>query len=57
MPPGLRPCGKGSVVEEYHNIPGFPEHSVVLACESRPGMWDFVLGLGSLNWRPERKIA
>ena len=26
------PCGKGTIIEEHDNIPGFREHSVYLHC-------------------------
>lgn len=27
------PCGKGKIVEEHENIPGFRDHSVYMYCE------------------------
>ncbi len=27
------PCGKGRIIEEHDNIPGFREHDVWLSCE------------------------
>lgn len=49
------PCGNGSVVEEYDNVPGFREHDVRLLCEScKDDGWDFVPGLPVRGWRLER---
>lgn len=27
------PCGKGTIVEEHDNIPGFREHDVYICCD------------------------
>ena len=27
------PCGKGKIVEQHDNIPGFREHDVYIACK------------------------
>ena len=27
------PCGKGKIIEEHDNIPGFREHDVYIACD------------------------
>ncbi|MFK0004996.1 hypothetical protein [Paenarthrobacter sp. NPDC090522] len=52
------PCGKGKVVEEHDNIPGFREHDVRLLCpECRADGWDFVPGLSVRGWRLEQKTA
>lgn len=51
------PCGKGTVIEEHDNIPGFREHDVRLICDSCRNDWDFVPGLPTNRWRLERKTA
>ena len=27
------PCGKGKIIEEHDNIPGFRDHDVYIACD------------------------
>lgn len=49
------PCGKGVVIEEHENVPGFQEHDVRIDCESCKDEWDFVPGLSVRQWRLERK--
>ncbi|MDQ4504418.1 hypothetical protein [Sinomonas sp. ASV322] len=52
------PCGKGSVVEEHDNIPGFRQHDVNLYCAScRDEGWDFVPGRGVRGWRLEQRTG
>lgn len=28
------PCGKGKIIEEHDNIPGFRDHDVYIACDA-----------------------
>ena len=36
----LCPCGKGRVIEEHDNIPGFREHDVEYSCAVKPPFRD-----------------
>lgn len=45
------PCGRGLIVEEHDNIPGFREHGAWIQCETCRDEWDFVPGLSTDGWR------
>ena len=49
------PCGKGKIVEEYDNIPGFREHDVSLLCEKCSKIYTIDTSSGISNWKIVRK--
>lgn len=51
----LCPCGRGLIVEEHDNIPGFREHDVHIACGKCSQTWRVVPGLPVRGWRVEPK--
>lgn len=53
----LCPCGRGLIVEEHDNIPGFREHDVRIACSKCSESWRIVPGLPVRGWRVEPKPA
>lgn len=53
----LCPCGRGLIVEEHDNIPGFREHDVQIACGKCSETWRIVPGLPVRGWRVEPKPA
>jgi hypothetical protein len=46
-------CGKGTILEEHDNIPGFREHDVRIMCDTCHAEWQFVSGLPTHRWRIE----
>lgn len=49
----LCPCGKGQIVEEHNNIPGFREHDVVILCPKCRDEWRFLAGRSVYEWALE----
>lgn len=49
----LCPCGRGSIIEEHDNIPGFREHDRWIDCDTCSAEWQFVEGLPTRQWRLE----
>jgi len=49
----LCPCGKGLIIEEHDNIPGFREHDVHIDCNTCRSVWRFAPGLSVRAWRVE----
>lgn len=47
------PCGKGTILEEHDNIPGFREHDVRILCDTCHGEWRFRDDLSVREWRIE----
>lgn len=47
------PCGRGSILEEHDNTPGFREHDHRIDCETCRTEWQFVDGLPTREWRIE----
>lgn len=44
------PCGKGKIIEEHDNIPGFREHDVWLQCEECRKKYDLDTSKGVRTW-------
>ena len=44
------PCGKGKVVEEHDNIPGFREHDVWIQCEECSKKYRLDTSKGVRGW-------
>ena len=44
------PCGKGKIVEEHDNIPGFREHDVYIVCEECSKKYRLDTSSGIRNW-------
>lgn len=51
----LCPCGRGLIIEEHDNTPGFREHDVLIHCDRCRQTWRKVPGLPVRNWRVEPK--
>ena len=49
------PCGRGKIVEEHDNIPGFREHNVYLLCEKCRKFYTIDTASGIRNWRIVQK--
>lgn len=49
------PCGKGKIVEEHDNIPGFREHNVYLLCEECRKFYTLDTSSGIRDWRIVQK--
>ena len=44
------PCGKGTIVEEHDNIPGFREHDVYICCDECRKNYELDTSKGVRNW-------
>ncbi len=44
------PCGKGRIIEEHDNIPGFREHDVYIACDECSKKYTLDTSNGLRNW-------
>lgn len=44
------PCGKGAIVEEHDNTPGFHEHSVRILCDVCSQKYEVDESNGCRNW-------
>lgn len=44
------PCGKGKIIEEHDNIPGFRDHSVYMTCKECSQKYDFDTSKGTSAW-------
>ena len=44
------PCGKGKIVEEHNNIPGFRDHDVYIQCEECFGKYTLDTSKGVRRW-------
>jgi hypothetical protein len=51
----LCPCGRGLIIEEHDNIPGFREHDHSIHCDKCREAWRFVPGRSVRDWRVEPK--
>lgn len=49
------PCGKGKIIEEHDNIPGFREHDVYILCEDCREKYTLDTSAGIRNWQLIRK--
>ena len=49
------PCGKGTIIEEHDNIPGFRDHSVYLHCDICSRKYFIDTSAGIRNWRIVQK--
>lgn len=49
------PCGKGAIIEEHDNIPGFRNHSVYLHCDICSRKYFIDTSAGIRNWRIVQK--
>lgn len=49
------PCGKGAIIEEHDNIPGFRNHSVYLHCDICSRKYFIDTPAGIRNWRIVQK--
>ena len=43
-------CGKGKIVEEHDNIPGFRDHNVYISCEECRKKYTLDTSKGVRNW-------
>lgn len=44
------PCGKGKILEEHKNIPGFEEHVVNICCNECSNKYELITDLGVRSW-------
>jgi len=44
------PCGKGRIIEEHDNIPGFREHDVSIWCDDCSAKYDLDFSKGIRSW-------
>lgn len=51
----LCPCGRGLIIEEHDNTPGFREHDIWIDCDKCRESWRRVPGLSVQRWRVEPK--
>lgn len=49
------PCGKGTIVEEHDNIPGFRDHAVYFCCKDCEQKYEFDLTNGIRGWSLKKK--
>ena len=49
------PCGKGTIIEEHDNIPGFRDHGVYICCEECNKKYELDLTKGIRNWKLKKK--
>lgn len=49
------PCGKGTIIEEHDNIPGFREHNVYIHCAMCSKKYIIDTSAGTRNWKIVRK--
>ena len=49
------PCGKGRVIEEHDNIPGFRDHDVWLDCEECEKTYTIDTSKGIRSWKLIKK--
>ncbi len=47
------PCGKGEIIEEQCNVPGFREHDIYIACDECKENW--IIKGNNHNWELIRK--
>lgn len=45
------PCGKGKIIEEHDNIPGFRDHDVILCCDKCSNLYEIDTSKGIRNWQ------
>lgn len=45
------PCGKGQIVEEHDNIPGFRDHDVYLSCDDCKQKYELDTSNGVRSWK------
>lgn len=44
------PCGKGEIIEEHDNTPGFREHDVYIKCSECKKHWKLDTSKGVRSW-------
>ena len=49
------PCGKGKIIEEHDNIPGFREHAVWIQCEHCNEKYELNTSSGVRQWEIIKK--
>lgn len=49
------PCGKGVIIEEHDNIPGFREHDVYIVCPECNKKYELDTSKGVRNWELKEK--
>ena len=49
------PCGKGKIIEEHDNIPGFRDHSVDIFCEECSKKYKLDTSKGTHGWELEER--
>lgn len=49
------PCGKGKIIEEHDNIPGFRDHDVYISCEECRKKYTLDTSKGIRHWELIKK--
>ncbi|OON91468.1 MAG: hypothetical protein ATN33_01080 [Epulopiscium sp. Nele67-Bin001] len=49
------PCGKGKIIEEHDNIPGFREHDVWIQCQDCTDRYKLDTSSGVRQWKVVEK--
>lgn len=49
------PCGKGSIIEEHDNIPGFRDHDVYISCKECFKKYKLDTSKGTRSWELAEK--
>ena len=49
------PCGKGIIIEEHDNIPGFRDHDVHISCPECSRKYVLDVSKGIRNWELKEK--
>ena len=49
------PCGKGIIIEDHDNIPGFRDHDVYILCPECSQKYVIDISKGIRNWELKKK--
>lgn len=49
------PCGKGKIIEEHDNIPGFGDHDVYIQCDECSKKYKLDISKGVRSWELVKK--
>lgn len=49
------PCGKGTIVEDHDNIPGFRDHTIFICCDECKEKYEIDTSKGVHGWELAQK--